>query len=140
VPAGEASAALTSQVDIMATLAAVTGFKLPTGAAEDSHDLLAVWKSRAPSPRRAIVHNTQVNNYALRQDQWLLVAARTGAVSRVPPWFDPENGYKAHAEAGELYDLSKDLAQRNNLYAQLPEKVAELEVALKAIRAKGQVR
>jgi hypothetical protein len=36
--------------------------------------------------------------------------------------------------------LSKDLAQRNNLYAQMPEKVAELQTVLKAIRAKGQMR
>jgi arylsulfatase A len=123
VAAGEVSAALTSQFDLMATFAAITGFKLPAGAAEDSHDLLAVWKDRAP-----------------RQDQWVLVAAKTGAVSRIPPWFDPANNYKPHDEAGELFDLSKDLAQRNNLYAQLPEKVAELQNVLKAIRAKGQVR
>lgn len=140
VAAGGVSAALTSQVDLMATLAAITGFKLPAGTAEDSHDLLAVWKSRAPSPRRAIVHNTQVNNYAVRQDQWVLVAAKTGGVSRVPPWFDTENSYQANVHPGELYDLSKDLAQRNNLYAQQPEKVAELQSALQAIRAKGQVR
>jgi arylsulfatase A len=140
VAAGEASAGLTSQVDLMATFAAITGFKLPAGTAEDSHDLLAVWKDRAPSPRRAIVHNTQANGYALRQDQWVLVAARTGGISRIPPWFDPENNYKPHAEPGELFDLSKDLAQRNNLYAQMPEKVAELQTVLKAIRAKGQMR
>ena len=140
VAAGEVSAALTSQVDIMATLAAITGFKLPAGAAEDSHDLLAVWKNRAPSPRRAIVHNTQANGYAVRQDQWVLIAAKTGAVSRVPTWFDAENGYQENTHPGELYDLSKDLAQRNNLYAQHPEKVAELQAALQAIRSKGQVR
>jgi arylsulfatase A len=140
VAAGGVSTALTSQVDLMATIAAITGFKLPAGAAEDSHDMLAVWKSRAPSPRRAIVHNTQPNNYALRQDQWVLIAAKTGGVSRVPPWFDLENGYEPNTHPGELYDLSNDLAQQKNLYAQQPQKVAELQQALQAIRAKGQVR
>jgi arylsulfatase A len=140
VAAGEVSSALTSHVDLMATFAGVTGFKLPAGAAEDSHDMLGVWKSRAASPRRAIVHNTQPDGYALRQDQWVLVAAKTGAVTRVPPWFDQENRYASHNQPGELYDLSQDLAQRNNLYAQEPQRVAEMQATLKAIRAKGQVR
>jgi len=140
VAAGEVSPAMTSQVDLMGTLAAITGFKLPAGAAEDSHNLLPVWQNRAPSPRRTLVHNTQPDGYAMRQDQWLLVAAKTGAVTRVPPWFDKENNYASNTQPGELYDLSKDLAQRNNLYAQQPEKVAELQGLLKTVRAKGEVR
>jgi arylsulfatase A-like enzyme len=99
-----------------------------------------VWKSRAPSPRRTIVHNTFENGYALRHENWLLVAAKTGAVTRVPPWFDKENKYAANPHPGELYDLSKDVAERNNLYAAQPEKVKELEALLASVRAKGQVR
>jgi arylsulfatase A len=140
VAAGEVSSALMSQVDIMATLASITGAKLPAGQAEDSHDMLAVWKSRAPSPRRTIVHNTNANHYAVRHDNWLFVAAKSGAVTRVPPWFDTENGYKPNDQAGELYDLSKDIAQKNNLYAAQPAKVKELEALLASVRAKGQVR
>ncbi|HUR60439.1 MAG TPA: arylsulfatase, partial [Opitutaceae bacterium] len=93
VAAGAVSSALTSQVDLMATFAAVAGARLPMGQAHDSHDLLAVWQSKAPSPRRSIVHNTNEGGYAVRSDQWLLVATKTGAVSRVPPWFDQENKY-----------------------------------------------
>jgi arylsulfatase A len=140
VAAGEVSAAMTSQVDIMATLAAVTGHKLPAGAAEDSRDLLAVWKNRAPSPRRTLVHNTFAEGYAIRQDQWILIAAKTGAVTRVPPGYDEENGYKSHDLPGELYDLNKDLGQKNNLYAQEPQKVAELQELLKKLRVRGDVR
>ena len=140
VKAGGVSAALTSQVDLMGTFASVTGAKLAAGQAEDSHDLVPVWKSGAPSPRRTIVHNTNANGYAARHDQWLLVAAKTGAVTRVPPWFDKENRYPANDQPGELYDLSKDLAQRDNLYSQQPEKVAELQALLAAVQAKGQVR
>jgi arylsulfatase A len=140
VAAGAVSDALTSQVDIMATLGAVTGAKLPAGAAEDSYDLLPVWKSRAPSPRHTIVHNTNANGYALRHENWLFVAAKTGAVTRVPPWFEKENNYPANPHPGELYDLSKDLAQRNNIYAAQAEKVTELEALLASVKAKGQVR
>ncbi len=140
VPKNETTPALISQVDLMATLAAISGFKLPAGSAEDSHDLFAVFKSGAPSPRQTIVHNTNANGYALRHDQWLFVAAKTGAVSKVPAWFDPANNYPPHEQPGELYDLNRDLAQRENLYAKHPEKVAELRALLLDVRSHGQVR
>ena len=140
VRAGEVSAAMVSQVDLMATFAAITGYPLPAGAAEDSHNQLPVWKDRAPSPRHNIVHNTQPDGYAMRQDQWVLIAAKTGAVTRVPPWFDQQFGYASHDQPGELYDLSADLGQKSNLYAQRPDKVAELQELLKKLRVKGEVR
>jgi arylsulfatase A len=141
VAKGAVTSALTSQVDLMATLAAAVDLPIPPGTAHDSHNLLPVWKSPATaSPRRTIVHNTNANGYALRHDQWLLVAAKTGAVSKVPAWFDPANGYMPHNQPGELYDLSRDLAQRQNLYAAQPAKVAELQALLAQVRAKGQVR
>jgi arylsulfatase A len=140
VTAGAVSDAMTSHVDIMATMAAVTGFKLAAGQAEDSHDLLPVWQERRASPRRSMVHNTFADGYAVRSGSWVLVAAKTGAVTRVPPGYDQENGYKPNDQPGELYDLSRDLGQRNNLYAQEPQKVAALTKELAAIRAKGQVR
>lgn len=140
VPAGRVSDALTSQVDIMATIAAATGFALASGVAEDSHDLLPVWEGAAESPRRAIVHSTFADGYAVREGSWVLIAKKTGAVTPVPAWFDQENGYTAHGEAGELFDLDNDLGQRKNLHASRPEKVAELTEVLAKIRARGQVR
>lgn len=137
---GEVSPALISQVDIMATLAAVTNFKLPAGQAIDSYDLSAVWRSRGPSPRDTIVHNTTKTGYALRYRQWLLVATKTGAVTKVPDWFDAENHYPANLQPGELYDISGDLAERENLYAKRPEVVTQLEGMLAQLRTKGQVR
>ncbi len=140
VKPGAVSEALVSQVDIMATLAAAVGAELPTSAAHDSHNLLAVWKENARSPRRSIVHNTFENAYAVRHENWLLIAAKSGAHSKVPPWFDKEQGYTEDDQPGELYDLSTDLAQKVNLYAKEPAKVAELTALMKSIRARGQVR
>ena len=48
--------------------------------------------------------------YALRHEQWVLIAAKTGGVSQVPAWFDKENGYTKTEHPGELYDLGQDLA------------------------------
>lgn len=76
----------------------------------------------------------------MRHDQWLLVAAKSGAVSRVPEWFDPAHGYAPNDQPGELYDLAADLGQRRNLFSAEPAKVAELQAMLAQVRAKGQVR
>jgi arylsulfatase A len=124
----------------MATLAAVVGATLPANTAHDSYDLLPVWKKNAPSPRRSIVHNTNKGGYAVRHENWLLVAAKTGGITRVPEWFDVENGYEKNEHPGELYDLATDLAQKRNLYGKRPDKVAELTGLLNVIRANGQVR
>ena len=140
VSPGSISDALISQVDLLATLAAIVGHVLPAGVAEDSHDLLPVWKANAPSPRRSIVHNTMAGAYAVRHDHWLLIVHRTGAHSSVPAWFDEENGHSRNEHPGELYDLRADLAQKHNLYAQEPGKVRELSALLESLRAKGQVR
>ncbi len=140
VPRGEASPALSSQVDILATLAAITGFTLPANPAHDSHDSLNVWKSGAPSPRPTIVHNTNASGYALRHNQWLLVAAKTGAVSKVPAGFDSAHDHPTHDQPGELFDLTRDLTQHDNLDSRLPEKVARLRALLEQVRQTGQVR
>jgi arylsulfatase A len=140
VKPGVVSDALMSQVDIFATLAAALDVEVPANAAPDSYNMLPVWKENAPSPRRTIVHNTMMGAYAVRHDNWVLIAAKSGNHTKAPAWFDEENGHKQHDLPGELYDLSTDLAQKNNLYAQEPDKVAELTTLLKTIRSRGQVR
>ena len=84
VQPGTVSDALVSQVDLMATLAAVVGHELPANTAHDSHDLLPVWKHNAADPHRSIVHNTFANVYAIRHDQWVLIAAKSGAAQPGP--------------------------------------------------------
>jgi arylsulfatase A len=140
VQPGTVTDALISQIDLMATLAAIVGAPLPNGTARDSYDLLRVWKEGAPSPRRTIVHNTMAHAYAVRHDEWLLVAARTGAVSPVPDWYDADHGYVKNTHAGELYDLNRDFGQKQNLFAAHPQIVQELQSLLRHIQANGQVR
>ncbi len=140
VKPGSVSHALVSQVDLMATLAAVAGVPLSGKTGEDSYNLLPVWKENGPSPRRTIVHNTMTNAYAIRHDNWVLIAAKSGAHTKVPDWFDAENGYSKNDLPAELYDLQADLAQKHNRYADMPEKVKELASLLKKVRSQGQQR
>jgi len=141
---GVVSPALTSQVDLFATLAAAAGATVPPNCAHDSYDMLPVWKDNAPSPRHSIVHNTNPNAYAyayaLRHHHWLLINTKSGARTPVPEWFNTANGYQPHDQPGELYNLDSDLAQQHNLYEHMPERVAELSEILKQLRARGQLR
>jgi arylsulfatase A len=140
VAAGRVSSALISQIDLMATMSEIVGFELPADSADDSHSLLSVFKGGTVSPRVSHVHNTNKDHYAIRDGNWVLIDAPSGAVSRVPDWFDEANGYEKNKEAGELYDLSTDLSERHNLFARHPQKVRELRDRLAAIRARGEVR
>ncbi len=140
VPVGKVSAGLISQIDLYATIAAVVGCEIAADSAEDSYNQLALWKGTDLSARDTLVHNTNANGYALRHGDWVLIAAKTGAVSKVPPWFDAANGYSANPNPGEIYNLREDLAQKQNLYASQPEKVKELTALLEKVRARGQAR
>jgi arylsulfatase A len=140
VPAGKVSDALMSQIDLYATIATIVNADIPAGSAEDSYNQLDMIQGNAKSARDTLVHNTNANGYALRHQEWVLVAAKTGAVSKVPDWFDSANGYTSHASPGELYNLREDISQRKNLYTEMPDKVAELTRRLEQLRAKSQVR
>ena len=140
VPVGQVNDGLLSQIDLYATIASVVGADIPQGSAEDSYNQLAMIKGQGHSARDTLVHNTNANGYALRHGDWVLIAAKTGAVSKVPEWFNKANGYAANDQPGELYNLRTDLAQKNNLYASEPQKVEELSNRLKEVREKGQVR
>ncbi|ODA34970.1 sulfatase family protein [Planctopirus hydrillae] len=140
VPAERVCDELISQIDLFATIAAVVDAEIPPGSAEDSYNQLQLLQGTGSSARQTLVHNTHPKGYALRHGDWVLIDARTGAVSQVPKWFDEANGYSSHSLPGELYHLKDDLAQRQNLYAENPEKVAELKALLGKIQAQGQVR
>ncbi len=140
VPAGKVNDGLLSQIDIYATIANVVGATIPEGSAEDSYDQLAMIQGEKPSARDTLVHNTNANGYALRHGDWVLIAAKTGAVSKVPDWFNEANGYSMNDHAGELYNLRDDLSQKHNLYASEPDRVKELSERLQQLREKSQVR
>jgi arylsulfatase A len=137
---GAVSDALVSQVDLMATLADAVGYVLPADAAADSHDLLPWLTGRvAEPPRTTIVHNTNQKQYAIRHGDWLLVDGETGVMEpkkrSAPDAWNAKHGYPPDdGQPVELYDLKKDVGQRQNLAAAQPEQVAELRGLLKRTR------
>lgn len=139
VAEGAVSDGLLSQIDIMATLAAMIGFELPADAAEDSHNQLDLWKG-GESQRKSLVHNTRADHYAIREGKWLLIDAPSGNVSGVPSWYAQQQGYASNPHSGALYDLSQDIGQRENLFARYPARVEQLRQRLRETRDSGEVR
>jgi arylsulfatase A len=135
---GSVSGALISQIDFMATLASALGYELPDDSAEDSHDLLPLLKGEKASVRTTHVHNTNPKGYAIRHGKWTLIDAKTGYVSGVGKGWELRHGYKPDDESPvELYDMEKDIGQRNNLAAEHPEIVKEMQELLAKIKADG---
>ncbi|MGB7347480.1 MAG: arylsulfatase [Pirellulaceae bacterium] len=136
--AGSVCESLVSQVDVMATLAGHLGFVLPKDCAEDSHDLMPLLKDPSGSVRTTHVHNTRVDEYAIRDGDWLLINAKIGYGSGRNQKWEDKHEYPADDDAPvELYDLSKDIGQRNNVAAEFPERVAKMQTLLQKIREDG---
>jgi arylsulfatase A-like enzyme len=105
--------------------------KLPADAGVDSVNILPALlgeKRQAPL-REATVHHSAQGKFAIRKGDWVLILAPIGddnGKKGEPAWFRTDRGYSPHTEAGELFNLATDPAQRNNRYAAEPEKVKEL--------------
>ncbi len=144
VPADTKTDQLVSQIDIMATLASIVGFELPDDAAEDSFDLLPLWKANTKKGARySLVHNTFENVYAIRSDDWTLIDNRTGNQNSRMQRFNYSQWQKKHGYVyddnvkGQLFNMKNDSGQRKNLIEKHSEKVTELKKLLKKIQQQG---
>ncbi|MBN8625522.1 MAG: arylsulfatase [Planctomycetes bacterium] len=118
-------------VDLLATVAEITGGKIPNNAGEDSVSFLpALLGSSNQPPRESLVHQGGSGHLAIRRGDWVLIAARSGEANGPtlgePEWLKKERGYTDHDQPGELYNLRDDLIEAKNLYADRPEMVADL--------------
>jgi arylsulfatase A len=140
VGSGKVSTEVINQVDLMATLAEVVGYQLPNNSAEDSYNLLPLLKGEpdAVNIREATVQNTFKDRYAIRKGDWVLIDSESGMHTKVPEWFNEQFGYKVNTYPGELYNLKNDISQKDNLYGENPEKVAELKQLLEKYKAEGR--
>ena len=141
--AGRTSADVVCHVDLMATLAALLKVRLPAEAGVDSVNILPALrgeKRRGPL-REAVVHHSGQGKFAIRQGDWVLILAPSGddnGRQGEPDWFCKLRDYKPHTSAGELYNLSRDPAQRENLYDHEPEKVRELATLMERYVSEGR--
>ena len=127
------SGALLSQLDFLATFAALTGQTLADAAAPDSVNLMQALLGRSASGRATYVE--QGSGLALRQGRWKYIQPNNRA--RVNANTNTELG---NDTAPQLYDLTKDPGEKTNLAATNPVKVKEMEDLLRKIRQAGGKR
>jgi arylsulfatase A len=135
VKAGSASSSLVCLTDLMATAAELSGATLPDDAAEDSFSFLPDLLGSGKTQRRSIVHHSIHGQFAIREGNWKLAFCPGSG-----GWSKP--GDKDAREAGmpalQLYDLAKDIGEKDNLLASRPDQVQRLTGILEEIVAKGR--
>lgn len=126
---------LTSQLDIMATLAKVVGYSLPENAGEDSRDFSAdLFYADKKAHRKSLVYHAVNGKYAIRKGDWVLIENNTGSVTKEPQWVKEKNNSQPDETPLVLYNLAKDPFEQENLFESRPEKVNELQLLLDKIR------
>lgn len=136
VRAGGRSDQLLCLTDFMATVAEISGAKLPANAAEDSVSFLPALLGNASAPlREAVVHHSINGSFSIRQGKWkLLLCQDSGG------WSDPRPGQpKAnYLPPVQLFDLDKDIGEQVNVQDKYPEVVARLTELLRKYVADGR--
>lgn len=139
IQAGSTCDALVTSTDLMATAAAMADVRLPSGAGEDSVNILPLLTGESAGPVRGYaIHHTMSGRLAIRRGDWVYLEAPGGGDSeREPEWFRQERGYEASDLRAQLYDLKNDPAESCNVIGEHPDLAASLAALLDAVRGEG---
>ncbi|QBY04227.1 arylsulfatase [Thalassotalea sp. HSM 43] len=132
--AASVSDALVSQIDMYASLAALVDVELSEGEAMDSLNTLDVLLGEAESGRTELIEES-VGSFGFRSEQWKYIVPTTDTSNtEFLVRKDIEGGFMAEAQ---LFDLSKDLSEQNNIAAQHQDKILAMDKRIKDIVANG---
>jgi hypothetical protein len=127
----------------MATCAEITGVKLPNEAAEDSVSILPILLGDDKPVREYTLHQTIKLCLAIRWGKWKYLDHKGSGgndYTRTGRWgmkqFALEE--KAPDAPGQLYDLSVDPGETNNLYFKHPDIVKKLKAQLEEYKKAGR--
>ncbi len=121
VKPGAVCGQLVHQADMMATLAEITGQKLPDSAGEDSFSLMPLLRGEDKPIRQHAISHAASGLASIRQGSWKLIAGGGTAKGK-----------------GQLYDLSTDLGETRNLWDEKPEKVTEMLALMEKLVTQGR--
>ena len=109
------SSAMVNQIDFIASFAKLLQVNIPHGEAPDSENMLNAFLGKSKEGRKIMVEEGY-HNLAIVEKNW--------------KYIEPFGKHQA-----QLYDLSKDAGETNNLAGKYPDKVKELEKLLNEIRS-----
>ena len=122
------SNAMVSQLDLFSSLAQLVGSDVRT---DDSLPLMDLLMGKSDQGRDELVVEA-TSRTAFKKGEWVMI----------PPYKGPSVNEKVQIELGnysdfQLYNLAKDIGQKNNLADSLPKKLQEMLTAFEAIRGDG---
>jgi len=135
---GSTSDRMVCHVDWMATLAEITGSRLPKNAAEDSFSFAGVLlgkPTKIPARESLVLHSGN-GVFAIRRGPMKLVEGLGSGGFTQPSKVEPVPG----GPLGQLYDLSADPVESRDLYSGAPDVVESLSAELDRIRKTGRSR
>lgn len=127
IPAGKTSGALVSQVDMLATLATLSGQSVPKNNAADSFNQLDIWMGKKSNRMYLVEH---AGTLSITRENWKYIEPSKGRA--YAPLTNTELG---NNPLPQLYNLAKDPGEKQNLAASNPQKVKELADLLSNIKA-----
>ncbi|NNE91882.1 MAG: sulfatase-like hydrolase/transferase [Verrucomicrobiales bacterium] len=131
VKAGTRTKQLVGQFDFLATAAEIAGAEIPEGAGEDSVSFLSVLTGEAKEPiRNSLVSQSIGGQFAIRDGDWkLCLCPGSGG------WSAPRPGQVDLSQhpAVQLFDLSNDPGEQNNLAKAHPDRVEKMKSMLKEV-------
>ncbi|MES2738131.1 MAG: sulfatase-like hydrolase/transferase [Verrucomicrobiota bacterium] len=123
IPAGKVDDRPVIQLDLLPTALAAAGAEVPADAEFDGVNLLPyLTGEKAEAPHEALFWRFG-GQIAVRKGDWKLVK---GATDEKPLG---QLGFTSSLEGAQLYNLSSDIGEQNDLAAKEPEKVKELAAA-----------
>jgi len=125
------SNALVDQVDLLSSLAALTGQKVPADAAPDSFNVLPALLGQSKRARDHVVEHARA--LSLIVGDWKAIRPSAG------PKLNAGNE-TGNDPQPQLFHLTEDPGEKNNLAAKYPDKVKELLARLAQIEKAGRSR
>ena len=127
------SGALVTQVDLLASLAELTGQRLGFNDAPDSRDMMAALMGKSRAGRAELVE--EAGALALRQGRWKYIEPNNKQkISR------DTNTELGNDSSPQLYDLAADPGELHNLALRYPASVTAMAAALDRLRKAGRSR
>ena len=127
-----------SLTDFLATFADILDVQLKENEGEDSFSLLPLLEGRSDQSynRDHAIHHSSEGMFAIRKGDWKLIEGRGSGGFSLPRFVEPGPG----EPAGQLYNLTNDPQETQNLYLEHPEIVQELSDLLGTYRDEGRSR
>jgi arylsulfatase A-like enzyme len=131
IPAGEICNKIVCAMDILPTLASITGSALPEKKIDGVTLLPLLLGDNTISPRQTFYYYYQQNSLeGVQKDYWKLVLPHKGiSYVNVEPGKDgwPGKTVSVTVTEAELYDLRRDPGENYNIALMYPDKVKELQ-------------